>query len=785
MIKRVLFLHVVAYSLYLLAAVIITWPLAMVFSTELLGHPFADSYEYTRHIWWISHALRSGQPLFDQPLLAYPRGLAGAWLWGSPLQSFPAWLLAFALPLPAAFNLAALLTLALNGWAMHWLAWKLTRARGAAFIAGLVFMAYPHFQGQLGAGHTGLLVLWPAPLYAWGLWRLVSGAASWRLMALTALGFVVSLWGNLLLIVYLTGPLTIFFMLLVLARRDWRALARVSAAAGLGGLLALPFFLPVMNEALNAPPWLREGGDVAYSADLLGLATPSYQHPLFTHLPYTHTVLGIDPFERVSYMGLAAGLLILLAVARQRAARPWLLLALVAWVLSLGPLLKILDSIVALRLGDYSTGVTLPWLALGQLPLLNITRTPARFNFSIAFAAAVMAGYGAQALIAALSPRLRRAEGVALALIAALILFDYQFFWPFPTIPGTVPEPVAALRNDARVRAVLDLPWAHPLAAKDGLFLQTGHQKPLLAGHVTRRTPVDPAMLSVLEDTLDPALLDAAGVDVVILHQRWDKAGAAGAALRSAWGSPFYEDALIAVWYVPDADSAPALAYTTGTAQAFPPQTDDALAVYIHAPQAGFARLRADLAAADRPATLYLNGTPVYRLVVDGHTAPDLPLPLTGAGYHTVRLALEPPCPRPLDDTLECRSLVVDGLTVDAFEPLPALRPQRVNGSIELAAARVSPGADTLSLGLLWRFDAPYALDAVRFVHVLGADAQPAAQDDRALGVFSAGEGWLDVVEIAIDDLPPGAYRIRAGWYIYPDTTPLGMVDLGEFEVKP
>ena len=47
-------------------------------------------------------------------------------LWSLPLQSFPAWLFAFVMPLPAAFNLAALLTLALNGWAMFFLVRYLT-----------------------------------------------------------------------------------------------------------------------------------------------------------------------------------------------------------------------------------------------------------------------------------------------------------------------------------------------------------------------------------------------------------------------------------------------------------------------------------------------------------------------------------------------------------------------------------------------------------------------------------------------------------------------------------
>jgi hypothetical protein len=118
--------HVLAFLFYLGVAIFITWPLATVFSTRLIGHPFSDSYEYIHHIWWTQYALQTGQSPFFQPLLAYPDGLPGAMVWSEPLQSFPAWLFAFVMPLPAAYNLQTLLTLALNGWAMYWLMGKLT-----------------------------------------------------------------------------------------------------------------------------------------------------------------------------------------------------------------------------------------------------------------------------------------------------------------------------------------------------------------------------------------------------------------------------------------------------------------------------------------------------------------------------------------------------------------------------------------------------------------------------------------------------------------------------------
>ncbi|MBE0689567.1 MAG: hypothetical protein IH587_05525, partial [Anaerolineae bacterium] len=142
---------------FLIVAVCITYPLITVWSTHFAGHPFSDSYEIARHIWWINHALKTGQPLFFQPLLLFPQGMPSVYFWGNPLQLFPAWLFAFVIPLPAAYNTQILLTLVLNGWAMFALARHLTGSAPAALIAGAVYMAFPTMQGHLAAGHVGLL----------------------------------------------------------------------------------------------------------------------------------------------------------------------------------------------------------------------------------------------------------------------------------------------------------------------------------------------------------------------------------------------------------------------------------------------------------------------------------------------------------------------------------------------------------------------------------------------------------------------------------------------------
>lgn len=661
--------NVAAFALYALLAVVVTYPLVTVLTSRFAGHPFSDSYELARHNWWLAHALRTGQPLFDAPLLAYPDGLDGALLWAYPLQSWPAGLLALVMPLPAAFNLSLLLRLALNSWAVWLLARHLTGDAFAALVAGAVFITYPTFQAHLAAGHTGLLALWPFALYAYALLRLrATGARRWIFAG--AILFAMSAWGSTQMLIFTTAPLTVAIAFTLLVERNLQGLARLVTVAFSGGLLALVFALPLLLDTLREPGWLRlQTGVVDYSADLLAIFAPSYQHPLTGDNPISARILGRDPFESTAYVGVVAAALALVGVWKQRAARWWLGLAFVAWVFSLGPLLRVGGEPLRLMVDGYDTGFVLPWAALYDLPLVNITRAPGRFHFLVGFCVALAAGFGVQALRTWLP---RRWHLVAALAFVGLITFDAQFWWradspvpDLPTVEGVVPAPITALAAHDDVRAVLDLPWAHPLAAKQGLWLQTGHQRPLIAGHMARQTPVDPAKLTLLEATLEPALLRETGVDVVIVHREWDDAdGELEARARRQLGGPVYEDARLAVFRVPPTETATTFTATTFTAlPAHDADLRDEHWTYVYTPAAAAADLTAMLDGTDRVVTVLLDEQPVETFLVTGVMPLDLRLTLT-PGFHRITLTVDPPCPSVTAKTLNCRHVMVSGLAV-------------------------------------------------------------------------------------------------------------------------
>jgi len=769
--------RLLVFAFYLLVAILITWPLATHMHSQLAGWAYGDAYETAHHMWWFKTALAQGESPFFASNLAYPDGLDGVTLWSNPLHFFPGWLLATITPLPFAYNLQLLITLALNGLAMFGFSrWLLRQSKAAdsalfpALLAGLIFMLYPTMQGHLGAGHAGLMVQWPLPLAAWALLRLRDHSGAWAILLAGACGALISA-GHPLMTIYSLAPLAGSLLLALLFKREFRAAMRVGLAAILGAGLHFIYLLPTLSATFGTAAYVDEGGAVRYSADLLAPVTPSFLHPLFGAWEYTHRVLGVNLDEGAAYLGIAVLLLAIFAVWKFREARWWLLLALVAFGLSLGPLLKVFDQPIAFTSDGLTSYVTLPGALLSELPGLSVARTPGRFNFDLALAAAALAGFGA----AWIASRWRRGGRIAIAALMLAAAFEYQTFWPLPATTGIVPEAITALAEREDIRAVFNVPWNNLEAAKAALYLQTGHEQALLAGQITRATPVDPAKLTILESTLDPALLRAAGVDVLIVHRGQDD-GSLYARAVERLGEPTFADEAFAVFNVPETGEVPQ--FHTAEAAANGERT-----LYLYAPTPALVNISA-AASGDGTARLTIDRQPANLFAVDGETNLQITLPF-GAGYHSVRFSGEPACPQRLPPASAC-AVEIAGITAEAEGAItlaPALlaAPETTAAAIHFEAGftleRAERGGE-LAAGLLWSFLQPVSENDVRFVHLLDAEGALIAQQDIPLGAVAAGEARLDTAVLDLPaHLPAGEYRLFAGWYRYPEIAPFCVLE--------
>jgi hypothetical protein len=772
------------YLLFLGIALLVTFPAILNLSSQVMGGTTGDNFEMLRNIWWFKFALQTGQPLYYQSYFAYPEGFSGIILAANQLQFLPAYLFAFVMPLTLAYNLTIWLTMALNGWAMYWLARDLLGENNEvpAIVAGIVFMTAPTFQGHLFEGHAGLMVQWAMPLLIWGLWRLVHAENKIkRLTLFSIIMFNLTPSGHMLQVFYALMPIIGVFLLGLVYRKDWRGIRRVLTVCVLASAFMLVFLLPMIQETLQTSSYTEAGGVVRYSADLLSLVSPSFFHPMWSWLPYTRDVLGVNLGEGSAYLGVFGIVLIALAVWKQRESRWWLLLGAMAWVLSLGSLLKVLNQPLQIDLGDYQTYVPMPWALVQDVTGFSLARTPGRFNFVIALAVAMLVGYGISVLWQwGITRKLQRQiQYGAVVLLVLGMLWDTQFFFPLPTRSTDIPQAVYDLANRDDVRAIFSVPWNNLLAAKDTLLLQTAHQRPLIAGQITRETPVNPAKLNILQNTMSPSLLRLEGADVVIFHK--DRAREMGDVLfnrlnaqLSSWGTLIYEDEQIAIYNVPQPLGEPAPYLLTEDGGEF----NTRYVTDFYMPSVGWVDFSAVVGADNRDVTLWVNNIPLHRWAVQGEIPIRVPIPIVSAGYYRVEMRLDDPCPNNYPTVLTCRGLSIRNSDLD-FSDVNINRPiVPFERGVTLQAVTATNVNNQLQVRLWWQFDEPMSNERdVRFVHVLNERGEVVLQNDSTLGTIPANEEWAETVIFSLQSLPEGTYTVRTGWYTFPDIVRFRVLD--------
>lgn len=773
LIKRIPRHHVLIFLLYLGFAILVTYPVITSLSTQFLGGDNSDVYEMARHVWWFKYALQHGQDIFWQSNLGYPDGFSGVTLWANPLQFFPMWLFAFVMPLAMAYNITILLTMALNGWAMYYLAWNRLgrRAQVPALIAGLVFQVFPVFQGHLFDGHAGLMVQWALPLLVHSLFEwMEKGERRW--FWLSVLFFLLTPSGHMIQIIYALVPIFLLFILARLYKGDFVGMTRIGMVGIVGGLIMLVFLSPVIGETLQTRQYTEAGGYVRYSMDLLGIVSPSFFHPLWKDIvPYSSQVLGTNLAEGSSYLGVIVGLLVLVGAIFRRDSRWWLLLGFVVWWLALGPILKVMNEPVTADLVGYETVVpVIPNALLVDLPIVNLARTPGRYLFVFAMAVAMLAGYGMSVLWERFgkseTPSILHPQYALIAVLMLLIIGDYQFFWFFPTKPAYIPQAIYDLREREDIRAVFDVPYSNLLVAKEALYLQTAHEKSLIAGQVSRETPVDPAKLALLQSFETPLLTDA-GADIVIIHkQRAEQTDELDVLMESArvhLGEPSYEDDLYAVFDVPTLNAVPEASYSVT------PEISRDVS-YIYKEQPGWMEYTALLTADNRRVHMALNGERLHTWQIDGGKLVSLPLPIGRRGYNTLTIELDPPCPEHYNaEVLVCRDLTIENINLSPLTTGPIYDPIEFASGIELGAYYLPQTADDkVSVRLWWIFNEARSDTDVRFVHLLDHTGKFITQSDVPLGNLDAGVDWTETVDIDLSDLPDGEYTLLTGWYMSP-----------------
>lgn len=549
-------IHLWALLLYSLLAVAMTWPLVAQITTHVPGSDTwaYDEYTFLWNIWYFKHALidQLSTPLHTD-LIFYPVGM------GLVMYTFNLLAAALALPLhlatgniPLASNLINLASTALAGYGTFLLVLYLLRRpavnseqstvnggayspsfiihhssfiiSAAAFIAGLIYAFASSRMVYLALGHYMIVTTQWLPFFllyfvrTLDRWRtrdaLIAGVfAALCLLTDMLYGVLIALMAGVLLLDWWLGYRRQRRTGQATQTVPWtRGLARLAAMVGVAALLSAPLLIPTVREGLNAD-YAVEGWGMSdqLSADLVGLVTPTHLHPLWGGGDWEATLRTVQTGESrfrdvntvfVGYATLA--LAVLGAIVAGRRARGWLAIALIAFVLALGPLLQI-NGQSLYDLDGLEVTVPLPYILLHYLPFVQGFRAPNRFSLVLLQALAVLAGYGAAWLLVKVAgarrsrkeshqPRASRSPlAIALAIVlSAAILFEHLAV-PMPLTDARVPSPYRDLAREPAGGAVLQLPmgWRNGFGvfgAEDTRveWYQTVHGRPILSGNTSR-----------------------------------------------------------------------------------------------------------------------------------------------------------------------------------------------------------------------------------------------------------------------------------------------------------
>ena len=799
--------------LYGLLAIWLTWPLAARAGTALAGSS-TDALLHYWNSWWVRQALSSGQSILYTRQLFYPEG-------ASLLTHNIAWLNAIIwLPLQVilkdlvAYNIVFLMNLVLGGYITFLLASRLVDNKLAAFLAGLIYMAWPYRLSQLDHPNLvstqwiPLLLLFLIVAIREGRWRYgIAAGVSIALIGYTRWQLLIP-----------AGILVASFLLVtqrewLTDRRRWLTLLLAGAIAAL--LLAPPAWL-LIRQQINTPDsaetLLRDSEEAVMQSDLLAFLTPAPDHPLFgsrTHPAYDQYYGDRSESRRFPvYLGLVTLLLAAIGLWRRpRAGLPWLVMFLVVFLLSLGPILRVN--------GRLFPGIPTPYNLLEPLFILRLLREPERFNIVLALPVAILAGFGVAAVLETLqknSEKAARWQPVLAVALGLLILFDYAG-GPIPLQDATAQPFFEQLAGESGDFAVLTLP-IDPVQSKVQMFDQTVHGRPLLHGHISRPPQgayefidEDPWLRVIRQSGEMPPWLSDVGAQLDSLA--WEKIryiifykNQVGADRIARWQrylglAPAYEDDALAVFRTqPEAgrdfelltELRPGLGPVQTLASADCLQPGQPLEVDVMwGTAAGLeGPFQARLALVDeggnevqhelypldpespeisRPANALFWA--YYPMELDPGVAPgkyDLVLSVVdGAGV------------APPDGVTRVTALTISDETCPSGLPETAIVTDALFGDeMRLLGYEVErPSAGQIAVTLYWRGEQRMAADYKVFVHIFDpATGVPVAQDDSMphrggfpTRFWAAGELVSDRIPIDIGGAPAGEYGLALGVY--------------------
>jgi len=483
-------------GLYLVLAVVFTWPAASLLTTHVPGEFCSDLW---KKLWGNafveSGLLREHAFPLRTDLINYPSG--GALFITDPLNAAITFVLHRFIPgIAACRNALILFHLLLASTGCWLLAFHLTRSAAVSFLAGAIFAFSPYVLSYciesevsecLNIGWIPLAILFFLRTLEDGRWR--HAAAAGLFLALAALGtWYYGVFVALFLVLLVPHVLTwgVSLSPAPSGRLTRGRVLRVLAAVALAALLVLPAAAAFRRCASSPDSIFRADKIQLRSLDNISTYLGANFHDAAFLADYFRPGKGnlgvkrsVDTLTYSSYLGYVPLLLALAALGRRRAplaAFLWGLLLLFL-VLSLGPFFFVTRDL------HLSFPGNLPYMLLYWIfPFFSTLGVPYRFYAMVSLALALLAALGALRLIEKFkwSPPLAAAALCALVVVETLAVSPVRY--PMAVTPTAVPAYCGEIGREEGRFAVLDLPVMYregPEWPSVYFHYQTAHGKPI------------------------------------------------------------------------------------------------------------------------------------------------------------------------------------------------------------------------------------------------------------------------------------------------------------------
>lgn len=507
-----------ALLFFTLISCLMLYPLIIDFFDKLaLG---GDAYEYVWKLWWFKHTLlETGQSPWVVPEIYFPYGYLLAYGEATPANTILALPLTWLLGEIPTYNLLVLLSTILSGFTMFLLAREVSGNFWAGLLAGVIYAFSPFRRLQIL--HLNILTTQWLPLIFYFLERflktrnpiygLVAGLsfglnalASWYYAVAGAL--FVGLWS-----LFRMRPLTQDLN----QKQSWHALGLFIIVTI---LLVGPFVWPYLMLVGNPDTTIPIENSNFYSASLVEYLIPSPFQFLWGQWVFQNLLNRPAPGEFVMGWGFTAWLFGLYAVglAPRYKTRPWLVLVIVAILLSFGLTLHVAGRQVVIpapqpvieKFNDVLSYVSLNYALNGELftisredgliiplpalflrwfvPVIGKVRTWTRFSIIALSGVAVLAALGATAWQRReIAPKYsQKVQHLFLMAVIGFALFE--LWWaPLRMIEPNLSRPVDHwLATQPDNAPIIEYPLSSAFTAKQFIYTRT-HNKPIVHGYAT------------------------------------------------------------------------------------------------------------------------------------------------------------------------------------------------------------------------------------------------------------------------------------------------------------